>query len=154
MTRLPAWLRVVLLTRDAMGLGLHRLRVAGALTELQSADLRFSLQETRELLDAVGVALSDAGVAALHRRTEGWVGGLRLAATLLVGHADPERFAREFSGSERTVAGYLRAEVLDHQPPEVRDLLLRTSVLERVSGPLADALTGASGSERVASGAR
>ena len=65
-----------------------------------------------------------------------------------VGHADPERFAREFSGSERTVAGYLRAEVLDHQPPEVRDLLLRTSVLERVSGPLADALTGGSGSER------
>jgi LuxR family transcriptional regulator, maltose regulon positive regulatory protein len=148
LTRLPAWLRVVLLTRDAVGLGLHRLRLAGALTELRSADLRFSPQETRELLDAVGVALSDGGVAALHRRTEGWVGGLRLAATLLVGHADPERFVCEFSGSERTVAGYLRAEVLDHQPPEVRDLLLRTSVLERVSGPLADALIGGSGSER------
>ena len=148
LTRLPARLRVVLLTRDAMGLGLHRLRLAGALTELRSADLRFSVQETRELLDAAGVALSDAGVAMLHRRTDGWVGALRLAAALLVGHADPERFAREFSGSERTVAGYLRAEVLDHQPPEVRDLLLRTSVLERVSGPLADALTGGSGSER------
>jgi LuxR family transcriptional regulator, maltose regulon positive regulatory protein len=148
LTRLPAWLRVVLLTRDAMGLGLHGLRLAGALTELRSADLRFSIQETRGLLDAVGVAVSDVGVAALHRRTEGWVGGLRLATALLVGHADAERFVREFSGSERTVAGYLRAEVLDHQPPEVRDLLLRTSVLERVSGPLADALTGGSGSER------
>ena len=148
LTRLPARLHVVLLTRDAMGLGLHRLRLAGALTELRSADLRFSVQETRELLDAAGIALSDAGVAMLHRRTDGWVGALRFAAALLVGHADPERFAREFSGSERTVAGYLRAEVLDHQPPEVRDLLLRTSVLERVSGPLADALTGGSGSER------
>ena len=148
LTRLPARLRVVLLTRDAIGLGLHRLRLAGALTELRSADLRFSVQETRELLDAAGIALSDAGVAMLHRRTDGWVGALRLAAALLVGHADPERFVREFSGSERTVAGYLRAEVLDHQPPEVRDLLLRTSVLERVSGPLADALSGGSGSER------
>jgi LuxR family transcriptional regulator, maltose regulon positive regulatory protein len=148
LTRLPAWLRVVLLTRDAMGLGLHQLRLAGALTEVRSADLRFSRQETRELLDAVGVALSDGGVAALHQRTEGWIGGLRLATTLLVGHADPERFVREFSGSERTVAGYLRAEVLDHQPPEVRDLLRRTSMLERVSGPLADALIGGSGSER------
>ena len=118
------------------------------MTELRSADLRFSVQETRELLDGAGVALSDAGVAMLHRRTDGWVGALRLAAALLVGHANPERFAREFSGSERTVAGYLRAEVLDHQPAEVRDLLLRTSVLERVSGPLADALTGGSGSER------
>jgi LuxR family maltose regulon positive regulatory protein len=148
LTRLPARLRVVLLTRDAMGLGLHRLRLSGALTELRLADLRFSVQETHALLDAAGVALSDAGVAMLHRRTDGWVGALRLAAPLLAGHADPERFAREFSGSERTVAGYLRAEVLDRQPPEVRDLLLRTSVLERVSGPLADALTGGSGSER------
>jgi LuxR family transcriptional regulator, maltose regulon positive regulatory protein len=147
LTRLPARLRVVLLTRDAMGLGLHRLRLAGALTELRSADLRFSVQETRELLEAAGVALSDAGVARLHRRTDGWVGALRLAAALLVGHGDPERLAREFSGSERTVAGYLRAEVLDHQPPEVRDLLLRTSVLERVSGPLANALTGGAGAE-------
>ena len=63
-----------------MGLGLHRLRLAGAVTELGAADLRFSLQETRELLDAAGVALSDAGVAALHERSEGWAGGVRLAA--------------------------------------------------------------------------
>ncbi len=94
-----------------------------------------------------GITLSDDGVALLHERTEGWAAGLRLAAISLAGHPDPERFVAEFSGSERTVAGYLLAEVLERQPPEVRDLLLRTSVLERVSGPLADALTGGTGSE-------
>jgi LuxR family transcriptional regulator, maltose regulon positive regulatory protein len=149
LSRLPAQLRVVLLTRAAMGPGLHRLRLTGALTELGAADLRFSPQETRELLDATGVTLSDAGVAVLHERSEGWAGGLRLAAAQVATHPDPERFVREFSGSERTVAGYLRAEVLERMPPEVRDLLLRTSVLDRVSGPLADALAGASASLRV-----
>ena len=146
LSRLPAQLRVVLLTRAALELGLHRLRLAGALTELRTADLRLSVRETCEVLEGVGVALSGAGVAALHERSEGWVGGVRLAAAQLAAHPDPERFVREFSGTERTVAEYLRAEVLDRQPPEVRDLLLRTSVLERVSGPLADALAGGSGS--------
>ena len=75
--------------------------------------------------------------------------GLRLAAISLAQHPDPQRFVREFSGSERTVAGYLLAEVLERQPAEVRELLLRTSVLDRVSGPLADFLTGSSGSERI-----
>jgi LuxR family maltose regulon positive regulatory protein len=130
-------------------LRLHGLRLAGGLTELRAVDLRFSIEETRELLDTAGVALSDAGVAVLHERSEGWVGGLRLAAAELATHSDPECFAREFSGGERTVAAYLLAEVLDRQRPEVRELLLRTSVLERVSGPLADALAGASGSVRV-----
>jgi LuxR family transcriptional regulator, maltose regulon positive regulatory protein len=149
LTRLPAQFRVVLLTRTATELGLHRLRLAGALTELRASDLRFSLEETRELLEAAGIALSDASVALLHERTEGWVGALRVAATCLASHPVPERFVNEFSGSERTVAGYLRAEVLDRQPPEVRDMLLRTSVVERVNGPLADALAGGPGSERV-----
>ena len=85
----------------------------------------------------------------LHERTEGWAAGLRLAALSLAGHPDPGRFAAEFSGSERTVAEYLLDEVLDRQPEDVRRLLLRTSVLERVSGPLADALAGGSGGERV-----
>ena len=88
-------------------------------------------------------------MALLSERTEGWAAGLRLAALSLAGHPDPERFVREFSGSERTVAAYLMAEVLERQPAEVRELLLRTSVLERVSGPLADHLTGASGSEAI-----
>ena len=85
----------------------------------------------------------------LYERTEGWAAGLRLAALSLAGHDDPERFAAEFSGSERTVAEYLLAEVLERQGEEVRRLLLRTSVLERVSGELADALTGGSGGERI-----
>ena len=96
-----------------------------------------------------GSRLSDAGVALLYERTEGWAAGLRLAAISLARHPDPERFVTEFSGSERTVAGYLLAEVLERQPAEVRELLLRTSILERVSGPLADHLTGGSGSERI-----
>jgi LuxR family transcriptional regulator, maltose regulon positive regulatory protein len=149
LTRLPEQLRVVLLTRAAPRLGLHRLRLTGALTELRAEDLCFSVQEARELLEASGIVLSDAAVASLHERTEGWAAGLRLAAGSLAGHPDPEAFVSEFCGTERTVAGYLVAEVLERQPPEVRDLLLRTSVLERISGPLADALTGGSGSERI-----
>src|SRR5207244_2712441 len=93
------------------------------------------------------VELSDSALALLVQRTEGWAAGLRMAALSLAGHPDPERFAAEFSGSERTVAEYLLAEVLDRQPEEVRQLLLRTSVLERVNGPLADLLTGGSGGE-------
>ena len=96
-----------------------------------------------------GITLSDQAVASLHERTEGWPAGLRLAAISLTAHPDPERFVSEFSGSERTVAGYLLAEVLERQPPEVRDLLLRTSILERVSGPLADVLTGGTGAEAI-----
>ena len=149
LTRLPAQLRVVLATREEPALGLHRLRLAGELTELRGPDLRFSLDETRALLRASGITLSDTGLASLHERTEGWPAGVRLAAISLAAHPDPERFVSEFSGSERTVAGYLLAEVLERQPPEVRELLLRTSLLERVSGPLADALTGGTGAEAI-----
>jgi LuxR family maltose regulon positive regulatory protein len=147
LARLPARVRVVLVTRADPGLGLHRQRLAGALTELRAPALRFTPQETRELVEGAGIALSPAGLALLRDRTEGWAAGLRLAAVALADHPDPERFVREFSGSERTVAGYLLAEVLERRPPEVRDLLLRTSMLRRVSGPLADCLTGSTGSE-------
>ena len=147
--RIPPRLRVVLATREEPALGLHRLRLAGLLTELRGTDLRFTLDETGALLSANGIALSDAEIASLHARTEGWPAGLRLAAISLAGHPEPDRFVSEFSGSERTVAGYLLAEVLQRQPPEVRDLLLRTSILERVSGPLADALTAGVGGEAV-----
>ena len=122
----PANLRVVLLARGTPRLRLHRLRLAGGLTELRCADLRFSLPATHELLKASGVVLSDAGTATLHERTEGWAAGLRLATIALAGHPDPERYVAEFCGAERTVAAFLHAEVLDRQPPEVRDLLLRT----------------------------
>ena len=95
------------------------------------------------------IALSAAGAALLHQRTEGWAAGLRLAAISLAGHPDPERFVTEFSGSDRTVAEYLLAEMLDRQPPDVQDLLLRTSLLDRVNGELADLLTGRPGSEQI-----
>jgi LuxR family maltose regulon positive regulatory protein len=127
---------------------LHRLRLAGELTEIRADDLRFSRTEARALLDAAGVALSDSALDVLYSRTEGWAAGLRLAALSLAGHPDPERFAAEFGGSERTVAEYLMAEVLERQPEEARQLLLRTSILPRVNGELADLLTGGSGGER------
>ena len=148
-TRPPAQVGILLATREEPALGLHRLRLAGELTELRGPDLRFSLDETRALFRAGGITLSDQAVASLHERTEGWAAGLRLAAISLAAHPDPERFVSEFSGSERTVAGYLLAEVLERQAPEVRELLLRTSVLERVNGPLADVLTGGSGAEAI-----
>src|SRR6185437_9207099 len=145
----PPELRFVLATRHDLRLGLHRLRLEGELAEIRPAHLRFSLAEARELFAAAGVELPEAALGMLHERTEGWAAGLRLAALSLAGHPDPERFAAEFSGSERTVAEYLLAEVLERQSEEVRRLLLRTSVLERVSGPLADALTGSAGGELI-----
>ena len=139
----------MLTTRHDLRLRLHQLRLAGELAEIRAADLRFSERETRELLDASGIALPDAGAALLHQRTEGWAAGLRLAAISLADHPDPERFVAEFSGSDRTVAEYLIAEMLERQPPDVQDLLLRTSLLDRVNGELADLLTGRPGSERI-----
>jgi len=147
--RAPAVLRFVLITRHDLRLGLHRLRLAGELTEIRADDLRFSRTEARTLLDAAGVVLSGSALDLLYDRTEGWVAGLRLAALSLAGHPDPERFAAEFGGSERTVSEYLLAEVLERQPEDARRLLLRTSILPRVNGELADLLTGDSGGERV-----
>jgi LuxR family transcriptional regulator, maltose regulon positive regulatory protein len=146
--RAPAGLRFVLSTRHDLRLGLHRLRLDGELTEIRPASLRFSRDEAQVLFEAAGVRLSESALTLLHEQTEGWVAGLRLAALSLTGHPDPERFAAEFCGSERTVAEYLLAEVLERQSEDVRRLLSRTSILERVSGPLADLLTGGSDGEQ------
>jgi LuxR family transcriptional regulator, maltose regulon positive regulatory protein len=146
--RAPAGLRFVLATRHDLRLGLHRLRLEGELTEIRAADLRFTLDEARTLFEAAGIPLSGSALGLLYERTEGWAAGLRLAALALAGHPDPDRFAAEFSGGERTVADLLAA-VLDRQREPVRRLLLRTSVLDRVNGELADLLTGGSGGERV-----
>jgi LuxR family transcriptional regulator, maltose regulon positive regulatory protein len=147
--RAPPGLRFVLATRHDLRLGLHRLRLKGELAEVRAADLRFSLAEAAELFTAAGLELPGPAVAVLHERTEGWAAGLRLAALAAAAHPDPQRFAARFSGAERTVAEYLLAEVLERQGERVRRLLLRTSVLERVNGELADLLTGEEGAERV-----
>jgi LuxR family transcriptional regulator, maltose regulon positive regulatory protein len=149
LTNLPPQVHAVLTTRHDLRLRLHQLRLAGELAEIRAEDLRFTERETRELLDVSGIILSEAGAALLHQRTEGWAAGLRLAALSLAGHPDPERFVAEFSGSDRTVAEYLIAEMLERQPADVQDLLLRTSLLDRVNGELADVLTGRPGSERI-----
>ncbi|HJZ26609.1 MAG TPA: hypothetical protein VJ370_10075, partial [Streptosporangiaceae bacterium] len=149
LTNLPPNAHAVLATRHDVRLRLHRLRLAGELAEIRAADLRFTERETRELLDASGIELSEAGVALLRQRTEGWVAGLRLAAIALADHPDPEQFVAEFSGSDHTVAEYLVAEMLERQPDDILQLLLRTSLLDRVNGELADLLTGRPGSERI-----
>src|ERR1700733_1191615 len=149
LTRLPPGVRAIVATRRDLPLRLHRLRLSGDLAEIRAAQLRFTSRETRQLLAAAGIALPEHMAAMLHQRTEGWAAGLRLAVLSLAGHPDPERFVAEFSGSDRTVAEYLMAEMLERQPPEVQRLLLRTSVLDRVNGELADLLTGATGSERI-----
>jgi LuxR family transcriptional regulator, maltose regulon positive regulatory protein len=146
---LPRQVHAILATRRDLPLRLHKLRLSGELAEIRAADLRFTQREAREFLTVSGIALSEAGAAKLHERTEGWAAGLRLAAMALTSSPDPERFVAEFSGSSRTVAEYLLAELLECQPAEVQQLLLRTSLLDRVNGELADLLTGHPGSERI-----
>src|SRR5215208_2639372 len=147
---LPACLRLVLASRADPPLGLARLRAGGQLTELRAAELRFTVEEAAQLLRAaVGPGLPEAAVAALGDRTEGWVAGLQLAALSLRGQDDIGAFVAGFSGSHRFVLDYLAEEVLDRQPEHVRDFLLETSLLERLSGPLCDAVTGRADSQQL-----
>jgi len=133
----------VLASRADPPLPLARLRARGQLAELGAADLRFTAGEAAALLAAaLGTELPAAALAALEDRTEGWAAGLQLAALSLRGHRDPAGIVAGFSGSRRYVLDYLAEEVLDGQPPELRAFLLETSVLERLSGPLCDAVTG------------
>ena len=146
---LPSSARLVLSSRRDPPIRLHQLRLADEVAEIRAGDLRFTESETRELLAASGISLSDAGAAALYRRTEGWAAGLRLAVISLGGHADPERFVAEFSGTDRAIGEYLMAEMLERQPSEVQSMLLRTSLVDRMNGELADLLAGRSGSEQM-----
>ncbi|MEA2315265.1 MAG: LuxR family transcriptional regulator, maltose regulon positive regulatory protein, partial [Solirubrobacteraceae bacterium] len=146
---LPSSARVVLSSRRDPPIRLHQLRLADELAEIRADDLRFTERETRELLAASGIRLSDGGAAALYRRTEGWAAGLRLAVISLSRHPDPERFVAEFSGTDRAIGEYLIAEMLERQPSEVQSMLLRTSLVDRMNGELADLLAGRSGSEQM-----
>jgi LuxR family maltose regulon positive regulatory protein len=149
LTVLPSVARVVLSSRRDPPIRFHQLRLADELAEIRADDLRFTERETVDLLAASQVSLSDAGAAALYERTEGWAAGLRLAVIALSGHPDPERFVAEFSGTDRAIGEYLMAEMLDGQPTEVHDMLLRTSLVDRLNGELADLLTGRSGAEQM-----
>jgi LuxR family transcriptional regulator, maltose regulon positive regulatory protein len=141
--RQPEQLRLVVATRADPPLPLARLRARGQLAELRAADLRFTLEESAALLRAAtGLELPADSEAALTAQTEGWVAGLQLAALSLRGHADPAGFVATFSGSHRYILDYLTEEVLGRQPEELVRFLLETSVLERLSGPLCDAVTG------------
>jgi LuxR family transcriptional regulator, maltose regulon positive regulatory protein len=145
---LPPGLRVVVCGRADPPLPLARLRARGQLAELRAAELRFTDEEAAALLaEAAGPGLPGTAVAALVARTEGWAAGLRLAGLSLRGHADAAGFVAAFSGSHRFVLDYLADEVLDGQPRPVRAFLLETSVLERLSGELCDAVTGRAGSQ-------
>src|SRR5262245_26631565 len=146
----PPELHLVLASRTDPPLGLARLRAHGQLTELRAAELRFTADEAAALLQmaaGANAALPGAEVAALVARTEGWAAGLQLAGLSLRGQEDVARFVAEFTGSHRYVLDYLAEEVLEPQTEQVRTFLLETSVLERLSGALCDAVTGRTGSQ-------
>ena len=145
---LPSSARLVLSSRRDPPIRLHQLRLADEVAEIRADDLRFTEREARELLAGSRISLSEGGVAALYERTEGWAAGLRLAVISLTGHADPERFVAEFSGTDRASGEYLMAEMLERQPSEVQSTLLRTSLVDRLNGEFADLLAGRAGSER------
>ena len=140
---LPPGLHLVLASRSDPPLPLARLRAGRQLAELRAGDLRFTGDEAAALLrEATGADLPGAAVAALASRTEGWAAGLQLAGLSLRGQADTAGFVAAFSGSHRYVLDYLTEEVLERQPESVRGFLLETSVLDQLSGPLCDAVTG------------
>jgi LuxR family maltose regulon positive regulatory protein len=136
-------MQLIIATREDPHLPLSRLRASGQLTELRAADLRFTSSEAAEFLNQVmDLDLSEEDIAALETRTEGWIAGLQLAAISLQGKEDTTRLIKSFSGSHRLVLDYLIEEVLEQQSESVQTFLLHTSVLNRLTGSLCDALTG------------
>ncbi|MCC6604490.1 MAG: tetratricopeptide repeat protein [Anaerolineae bacterium] len=147
LNNLPPQLHLVITTREDPNLPLARLRVRGQLTELRAVDLRFTVEETAVFLQKVtGLALTTADIAALEKRTEGWIAGLQLAALSVQGRDDVHGFITAFAGDNRYVVDYLVEEVLQRQPPHVRQFLLQTSVLDRLCGDLCTAVTTQAGS--------
>src|SRR5216683_1114008 len=141
--RLPQQVHLVIASRADPPLPLARLRARGQLSELRTADLRFTPDEAAVFLKRVmGMDLSAVDIAALEDHTEGWIAGLQLAALSMQGHQDVSGFIRAFAGDHRYIVDYLVAEVLQRQPAPVRSFLLQTSILDRLNGPLCDAVTG------------
>ena len=140
---LPPQMHLAITTREDPNLPLARLRVRDQLTELRVADLRFTTYEAAEFLNRVmGLDLSAEDVATLETRTEGWIAGLQLAALSMHTQHDVSGFIRAFAGNHRYIMDYLVEEVLKRQPQPVRDFLLQTAILDRLNGPLCDAVTG------------
>ena len=138
---LPPQMHLVIATREDPSLPLSRLRARGQLTELRAADLRFAPAEAAEFLNQLmGLNLSAEDIASLETRTEGWIAGLQLAALSMQGHPDAASFIQSFTGSHHFVLDYLVEEVLGQQPESVQTFLLRTSILDRMCGPLCDAI--------------
>ena len=137
-----AGLRLAVSSRIDPLLPLHRYRVSGHLAEIRAADLAFSSAEAGQLLAQHGITLPADSLECLVRRTEGWAAGLRLAALSMDGHPDPGQFVTELAAEHSTLTGYLMEEVLSAQPPQVRDVLLCTSILEEVSTDAAIEMTG------------
>jgi LuxR family transcriptional regulator, maltose regulon positive regulatory protein len=145
---LPPQMRLILTTRADPPLPIARLRARNQLTELRAEDLRFTSEEASVFLNEVmGLKLTSQDIAALEERTEGWVAGLQLAALSMQGHDDVSGFIQAFSGSHRHVLTYLAEEVLQQRPKGTLNFLLQTSILDRLCGPLCDAVTGRTGSQ-------
>jgi len=137
----PPQMHLVITTREDPRLPLARLRAREQLSEIRAADLRFTTDEASAFLtSAMGLTLAAAEVAALEQRTEGWIAGLQLAALSMQGQQDTGAFIQSFTGSHHFVLDYLMEEVLSHQPPHIQDFLLKTSILERLCGPLCAAM--------------
>ena len=143
---LPPQMHVVITTREDPNFPLARFRARNQLTELRVTDLRFTPSEAAEFLNQVmGLSLSAKDVAALETRTEGWIAGLQLAALSMQGHQDIPGFIQAFAGDHRYIVDYLVEEVLRRQPESIRNFLLQTSILDRINGPLCDAVIGQPG---------
>jgi LuxR family maltose regulon positive regulatory protein len=142
---LPPHFHLVIATREDPPLPLSRLRVRGQVTELRGSDLRFNTTETAQFLnESMALRLSSEQIDTLAARTEGWIAGLQLAALSLQSHQDADGYIRSFGGSHHFVLDYLVEEVLQQQPENVQNFLLSTSILDRMCGPLCDAVLGES----------
>ena len=140
---LPSHVHVVLSTRADPDLQLARWRARSELVEIRAADLRFTSDEAASYLnEATGLRLAAKDVETLEERTEGWIAALQLAALSIRGRDDASSFIARFAGNDRYIVDYLVEEVLQHQPEPVREFLLRSAVLDRLTGPLCDAVTG------------